>query len=275
VTPSYFETMRIPLLRGREFVDSDTEDSPHVAIINQVMADQYWRGRDPIGRHFTADDDPKHRLEIVGMAGNILPNSFAAGAPIPSFYVPLAQSDRTLVTLQVRTSGDPTGLAREVAGLIHSLEPAMPIFDVQTMTAATETLNGFLVFQLAAGLAVSLGILGLLLAVLGVYGVISYTASRRTHEIGIRMAVGAQPGDVLKMILRQGLAIVSVGVALGLAAAAGMARVVGNFLIGVPDVDPLTYSAAALVLAVIALTACYIPARHAMKVDPMVALRHE
>lgn len=192
-----------------------------------------------------------------------------------SFYVPLAQSDQTFVTLQVRTSADPTSLAREITGLVHSLDPAMPVFDVQTMSTATETLNGFLVFQLAAGLAMSLGVLGLLLAIVGVYGVISCAASQRTHEIGIRMAVGAQAIDVLKMILGQGLAIVSIGIVLGLVAAAGMARVVSNFLVGVGSMDPLTYSSAALVLATIALIACYMPARRAMRVDPVVALRHE
>jgi len=275
VTPGYFDTMRIALLRGRHFLKSDDEDSPHVAIINQAMADQYWRRQDPIGRRFISDDDPKHPLEIVGLASNILPNSYEAGAPVPSFYVPLAQSGQNFVTLQVRTGADPASLAPEVTGLIHSLEPAMPLFEVQTMTAATETLNGFLLFQVAAGLAMALGILGLLLAVLGVYGVISYAASRRTHEIGIRMAVGAQALDVLKLIFGQGLAIVLAGVVLGLVAAAGMARVVGNFLVGVPEIDPLTYSAAALVLASVALLACYIPARRAMRVDPMVALRHE
>jgi predicted permease len=275
VTPGYFETMRIRLLRGRDFLDSDSENSPHVAIVNQAMANQYWRGQDPIGHRFTRDDDPKHPLEVVGLASTILPNSFQAGTPDPTFYVPLAQSDQTFVTLQVRTDGDPTSLALEVSALIHSLEPAMPVFDVQTMTAALETLNGFLVFQLAAVLAMSLGIVGLLLAVLGVYGVISYSASRRTHEIGIRLALGAQTVDVLRMMFRQGLAVVFTGVILGLIGAAGLAKLVGNFLIGVSPVDPLTYSLAALALAVVALAACYIPARRAMRVDPMVALRHE
>jgi predicted permease len=267
--------MRIELLRGREFLDSDRESSPHVAIINQVMADRFWRGQDPIGHEFTRDDDPTHPMKIVGLAGNIHPNSYEAAAPVPSFYVPLAQSDERFATLQVRTNADPASLAREVTGLVRSLAPVMPVFDVQTMTSALETLNGFLLFQLAAGLAMCLGLLGLALAVVGVYGVISYAAGRRTHEIGIRMALGAQTIDVLKMILSQGLAIVLIGIVLGLVAAAGMARLVGKFLVGVPPSDPLTYSAAALVLALVALLACYIPARRAMHVDPMVALRHE
>ncbi|HTU34446.1 MAG TPA: ABC transporter permease [Candidatus Acidoferrum sp.] len=275
VTGGYFETMRIQLLRGREFRGSDIETSPRVAIINQAMADRFWRGQDPIGRQFTRDDDPTHPMEIVGLARNLHPNSYEAAAPVPSFYVPLAQSDERFATLQARTNGDPASLAPELTGLIHSLEPVMPVFDVQTMTSALETLNGFLIFQLAAGLAVCLGLLGLVLAVVGVYGVISYAASRRTHEIGIRMAVGAQAVDVLKMIFSQGLAIVLIGMVLGLVAAIGMARIVRDFLVGVGAVDPLTYSAATFVLAGVALLACYIPARRAMRVDPMVALRHE
>ena len=159
--------------------------------------------------------------------------------------------------------------------LIHSLEPAMPVFDVQTMTDALDTWNGFLLFRFVAALAGALGTLGLLLAVVGVYGVISYAASQRTHEIGIRMALGAQPFQTLKMIFAQALAIVGVGVIAGVLAAAAMARLVGNLLIGVPPLDPLTYSAASLLLAAVALAASYLPARRAMRVDPMVALRHE
>jgi putative ABC transport system permease protein len=275
VTPGYFDLMCISLLRGRRFLQLDDENSAHVAIVNQAMANRYWRGHDPIGRSFVMDEHPRHPLQIVGVVSDIVPNSFQVGAPVPLFYVPLAQSDQAFATLQVRTTGDPTALAPEVTGLIHSLEPAMPVIDVQPMTASLETLNGFLIFQFAAGLAMCLGILGLVLAVLGVYGVISYAASRRTHEIGIRMALGAQATDVLKMIVREGFAIVSAGIFVGLIAGAGMARIVGDFLVGVSSVDPLTYSLAALILAVIALTACYIPARRAMKVDPMAALRYE
>jgi putative ABC transport system permease protein len=275
VTPGYFDTMRIPLLQGRAFLDSDTNDSLYVAIVNQAMADRYWPGQNPIGQHFTSHDDPKHSLEIVGIAGNTHPNSYEGATPARFFYVPLAQSDQSLATLQIRTDGDPTILAREVTGLIHSLEPAMPVFDVQPMTMALETLNGFLIFQFAAGLAACLGALGLVLAIVGVYGVISYSVSRRTHEIGLRIALGAQAADVLRLVFSQGLVIVGAGVLAGLVAAAGMAKIVGNFLVGVAPLDPLTYSAAALLLGLIALAACYVPAHRAMRVDPMVALRHE
>jgi predicted permease len=267
--------MRIPLSRGRDFLESDSEDAPRVAIISQAMADRCWPGQDPLGRLFTTTSDPKHPLEIVGIVGNIRRDSLES-APSPFFYMPLAQADEaSIITLQVRTTSRPETMAREVTGLIHALDPAMPTFDVEPMTAAFETLNGFLLFQFAAGLTACLGILALLLAVVGVYGVISYAAARRAHEIGIRMALGAQAADVLKMILRHGLAMVSAGVLFGFVAAAGLARIAGNFLMGVPPLDPLTYLAAALVLVAVALTACYIPARRAMKVDPVVALRQE
>src|SRR5207253_10374365 len=243
VSPGYFETMRIHLLRGREFLDSDAENSPPVAIVSQAIADRYWHGMHPIGRNFSSDDEPNHSRQVVGLVKNIRAESFEAETS-PFFYVPFAQSYQPVATLQVRTATAPETMVREVTGLIHSLEPVMPVFDVQPMTVALETVNGFLLFQFAAGLAACLGILGLVLAVVGVYGVISYAASQRTHEIGIRMVLGAQPFQTLKMIFAQALAIVGVGVIAGVLAAAAMARLVGNLLIGVPPLDPLTYSAA-------------------------------
>jgi putative ABC transport system permease protein len=158
--------------------------------------------------------------------------------------------------------------------IIESLAPTMPVFDVQTMTQALDTLNGLLLFQIGAGLAAALGLLGLVLAVVGVYGVISYSASQRTHEIGIRMAIGAEPMQILRMVFRQGLLIVVIGLAVGIAAAFASARVLKGFLV-VSATDPTTYISVAVALTVVALSACYIPARRAAKVDPMVALRYE
>ncbi|MGB2643975.1 MAG: ABC transporter permease [Candidatus Acidiferrum sp.] len=274
VTPGYLETMRISLLRGREFLDSDAENSPPVAIISQAMADRYWQGMDPIGRNFTSEDDPNHLRRVIGVVRNILSDSFEADTS-PFFYVPFVQSYQTVATLQVRTGAAPETMTREVTGLIHSLEPVMPVLDVQPMTEALEALNGFLIFEFAAGLAASLGILGLVLAVVGVYGVISYAASQRTHEIGIRMALGAEPTQILRMIFGQGFVIILAGVLIGLLAAAGMAKLLQNFLIGVRALDPITYVGASFLLGLVALAACYIPAFSAMRVDPMIALRHE
>lgn len=215
--------MHISLLRGREIQDSDSQNSQRVAVIDQMMADRYWHSRDPIGRHFSTTDDPAHPIEVIGIARNAL--EVAVFAPdVPFFYVPFSQFYQPVATLQVRSAAVPEVPVPEVTGLIRSLEPAMPVFDVQPMTTALETMSGFLLFRFAATLAASLGILGLMLAVVGVYGVISYAASQRTHEIGIRLALGAQPLQILKMILRQGFIIVGAGVLAGILAAAGMAR---------------------------------------------------
>ena len=276
VSPRYFETMRIPILRGRGFLNSDSETSQYVAVINQAMAEKYWRGENPIGRRFTTTDALQKPIEIIGEVKNS--RTYGVAGPYhPYMYFPLAQhyNYQESVTLQLRTSLPLATMNREVVSAIHSLAPVMPVLDVQTMTEALDTINGLLLFQFGAGLTASLGILGLLLALVGVYGVVSYGASQRTHEIGLRMALGAQPVQVLKMIFGQGLFIVGGGIVLGVLAAAGIARLVGSFLVGVGALDPLTYIGASLLLAAIALLACYIPARRAMRVDPMTALRHE
>ena len=273
ISPGYFTTMRIPLLQGRDIQDSDDQNSPRVAVINQRFVSQFWHGRNPIGRHFTTRDDPNHPIEVVGVVRNSREENMFEEDPF--FYVPLSQDYSPATTLQLRTSSTPDSLAPEVSSLIHSLEPAMPIFDVQPMTAALDTANGFLLFEFAAAVAGALGLVGLILAIVGVYGVISYSAGQRTHEIGIRMALGAQPAHVLKMVLGQGIVILGIGIIGGVLAAAALARVVGNFLFGITAFDPVTYFASSLVLAAVALLACYFPARRATRVDPMVALRYE
>ncbi|MGB7173426.1 MAG: ABC transporter permease [Candidatus Acidiferrales bacterium] len=274
VSSQYFETMRIPLLRGRDFSESDGQNSQRVAIVNQAFADRYWHGEDPIGQHFRNFGDLGHPIEVVGVVKDSYEDDIFTKDQ-PFFFASLTQNFDFRATLQVRTAAAPEAMERELTGLVRSLEPAMPVFDVQTMTTALDTLQGFLIFRFTAALAASLGILGLLLAVVGVYGVISYAANQRTHEIGIRLALGAQPAQVLKMIFRQGFVIVGVGVLGGVLAAAAVAKLIGNLLFGVPPLDPLTYIAASLLLAGIAMLACYIPARRAMRVDPMVALRYE
>jgi predicted permease len=274
VSPEYFATMRIPLRRGRAFLDSDGQNSQRVAVINEAMAEKYWHGENPIGMHFATTDDPNHPIEIVGEVENSRTDQLY-GSCGPYMYVPFAQAYQMPVTLQVRTTLPRATMNREILGTIHALAPSMPIADIQTMTEALDTINGLLLFQLGAGLAAALGILGLMLAIIGVYGVVSYRASQRTHEIGIRMALGAKPAQILKMIFGQGLLIITGGIILGALAAAGIGRLVGDFLVDVSPFDAVTYAAAILILALVALAACYIPARRAMRVDPMVALRYE
>jgi predicted permease len=274
VTPQYFETLGTKLLEGREFTANDLEDRQRVAIINQAMAEKYWPKQSAIGHEFRIVSDRAHTMRIVGVAENSRTNGLT-GEISAYFYVPMAQQYSSLATLQVRTLGDPEGLTETVREQIASIAPTMPIFDVHPMLQGLDTINGFLIYEVAAELAGALGMLGLILAVVGVFGVISFSVSQRTHEIGIRMALGAESRSVLRMILRQGALIVAVGLGLGIALALVMARLVGNFLSGVSPFDLLTYACVSVALAVVAMLACYIPARRATQVDPMVALRYE
>ncbi len=275
ISPDYFQTMRIPMARGRTFTDSDDEKAQHVAIVNEVMAKRFWPNQDPLGRQFTMAREPKLPMQVVGIArdSRFLGVTLAIDA---YFYVPYAQHHEvnSLETLQVRAAGSPELMIPEVERVIATVAPDLPVFDIETMTEALNTLAGLLIFKIGAAHAAAFGILGLILAIFGVYGVISYVASQRTHEIGIRMALGARSQDILRMILGQGIIIVGAGLTIGLAAAFSAARVVRNFVV-VSATDPLTYLIVSATLTLVAVLACYIPARRATKVDPMVALRYE
>jgi predicted permease len=275
ISPDYLKTLGIALLRGRTFTDADDDKAPYVAIVNEAMVKEYWPKLDPIGRRFKIGSDQKHFIEVVGVAKDSRYQGLS-GPINPYFYLPVVQhyAINSLETLQVRTAGAPGAMIPEMERVIESLAPELPVFDVKTMTEALDTLNGLLFYQLGAVLATLFGALGLILAIVGVYGVISYAASQKTHEIGIRIALGAQQADILKMIFGQGLLIVAIGLVIGIAAALAAGRVVGNFLT-VSASDPLTYVSVSMLLTVVALLACYIPARRAMRVDPMVALRYE
>lgn len=276
ISGDYLGTMKIPMVSGRAFRDSDNEDAPLVAVVNETMAKKFWPNQDPIGRHFRMFTDSKHPLEIVGVAKNARYQLVGATGLQNNFYIPLSQHAdlSSLAVLQVRSAGDPSAMIPELEQTIHSLAPDLPVFDVQTMNEAMYTLNGFLMFQIGAGLAAALGGLGLILSVVGVYGIISYSVSQRTQEIGIRMALGAQPGTILNLILRQGVIIVCAGLLLGIACALAAGKVVGKFLV-VSGSDPLTYFTVSTTLTIVALTACWIPAHRSTKVNPVVALRQE
>jgi predicted permease len=275
ISPDYFKTLSIALLSGRSFTEADDEKAQFVAIVNEALAKRFWPNQDPIGKQFRMGADANHSIQIVGVSKDSRFQG-ATGTIRPFLYLPFEQHSKTssLETLQVRTAGAPSSMIPEIEHVLNSLAPDLPLFDVKTMTVALNTLNGLLIFQLGAVLAASLGMLGLVLSIVGVYGVVSYAANQRTHEIGIRIALGAQPADILKMIFRQGLLVVGIGLAVGLAAASAAARVVGNFLT-VSATDPVTYLTVSALLTFVALVACYIPARRAMRVDPMVALRYE
>jgi predicted permease len=274
VSPGYFRTMKIQLLRGRDIEDADIEKSQRVAVINQRMADLFWPNQDALDRQFALKSSPKEKIRVVGIIKDIHFEDF--DSPIGAFfYTAMAQDYSPLQTLHVRTSAAPESMIPVVQKEIEKVAPGLPMFDVETMTQGLNTLNGLLLFQIGAGIAAALGILGLVLAVVGVYGIVSYVTSQRTHEIGIRLALGAEPRQILKMVLRQGLLIIVIGMAIGLISAAAAGRLAANFLVGVSPLDPLIFCGVSVFLACIALLACYIPARRATKVDPMVALRYE
>jgi putative ABC transport system permease protein len=274
VDPSYFETLRVPLLRGRAFTESDNETAPGVAIINETMASRFWPKEDPIGKRLSIKDAAGPFMEVVGVAKDGKYQTVAEDSQL-YFYVPLAQSNSSKRILQIRSVTPPESLIGPAKQVIRSLAPSLPIVDVQTMEQSLEGAYGFFLFRFGASLAAAMGVIGLMLAVVGVYGVVSFVASQRTHEIGIRMALGANPRDILNMVLRQGTRLVMAGVVMGMVAAWALARAMVHLLVGVSASDPVTYVSAAILLAAVALAACYIPARRATKVDPMVALRYE
>jgi predicted permease len=274
VDEPYFETMRVPLLRGRVFRENDNDKAPLVAIVNQTMAQQFWPNQNPIGKRFSLKSATGPFVEVVGLAadGKFI---FIGWDKKPYFFVPLAQNSTTYRTLQVRSSVPPESLIAQVQNEVRALDPNMPVSDVQTMRQSLLGGNGFFIFQIGAILAGAMGILGLTLAVVGVYGVVSFAASQRTHEIGIRMALGANRRDILRLVLRQGLVMILGGVMSGVVLAWALTRSMATLLVGVSPTDALTFVTATLLLAGIGLWACYAPARRAMNLDPMVALRYE
>jgi predicted permease len=275
VSPGYFQTMQIPLVRGRAFTESDTEASPDVAIVNETMAARFWPGQDAIGQRFRtgrAGDGPV--WQVVGIARDSKYLAVAEGS-LPYVYMPSLQKFSSMRVLQVRTASSPERMAAAVRHEVESLDGDMPISDLQPMRQSMSGPAGFLLYRLGALQASAMGILGTLLAILGVYGVVSYGAAQRTHEIGVRLALGAQPSDIRRLVLRQGVLVVGVGIGAGLLGAAALSKLTGKVLLLVSATDPLTFAGVTLLLAGIAVWACYVPARRAMKVDPLVALRHE
>lgn len=273
VTPDYFQVMGIGILRGRAFSHADNDHARHVAVISESTAKKFWPGQDALGRTFHLPGGKDGDLEVVGIARDA-EFQFFSGKTKPFFYLPYAQdiAGATLMTFQMKTKADPAVLAPEIEKTVHALAPDLPLFQVQTMREGLYTLSGLLTFQIGAALAAMMGALGLTLAVIGLYGVVSYAVSRRVHEIGLRMALGAPRAAVFQMIYRQSLFIVGWGLGIGIAMALLAARAVASLVV-VSVWDPGTYAAVATVLALVALGSCYLPARRAMAVEPVVALR--
>jgi predicted permease len=269
VGPNYFRTMRIPILSGRAFAWQDDEDSSQVAIINETMAERYWAGRDSVGGRFRFG---RKWRQVVGVAKDGKYQTLNE-APRPYFYVPLFQNYREGVTLHVRAAGDPTALVSPVRDEVQALDPNLALLDVTTLS---ENMLVALAFQrMGAVLLGVFGVLALTLACVGIYGVMSYMVARRTQEIGIRVALGAGTGDVLRLVLRQGLILTLSGVAVGLVAAWALTRHLSGILLGVSATDPVVFALVSMVLAMAAGLANTIPARRASQVDPLVALKYE
>ncbi|HET9532774.1 MAG TPA: ABC transporter permease [Blastocatellia bacterium] len=271
VESGYFETLGIPLLRGRDFLDSDRENTTRVVIVNDAMAQRFWPGQEAIGKRFKFFGDESF-YEIVGIARNS--NAIFLGEdPRPIIYQPMLQSYSAFAVLYVRTAGDPSNGLGTVRNEVQALDRNLPITNVSTMSDVIG--QGLWAPRMGAALLAVFGGLALLLAAIGIYGVLAYSVSQRTHERGLRMALGAQQRDVLALVMKQGAGLIGSGVVLGLAASFLLARFISSLLFGVSAADPVTFAGTPIVLAAVALLASYIPARRAARVDPMIALRYE
>ncbi len=276
ISLDYFKVMNIPLLAGRAFTERDDARSPGVLIVNEAFVKRHFPNENPIGKHvkpgIALEGEPVWR-EIVGVVKDVKHSQSLSHDYEPEYYMPHAQMPINSMSLVVRTTNDPRGLASAIQREVQSLDRDIPVYRIRTLeqylgVAVAQPKFNALLLALFAGLA-------LLLTAIGQYGVMAYSVIQRTPEIGIRIALGAQTGDVLRMVLRQGLKLTALGLAIGLAAAYALTRYMQSLLFGVKPTDPLTFAGVALSLIVVAIVACWIPARRAVKVDPMIALRSE
>jgi putative ABC transport system permease protein len=274
VSADYFRTLRIPLIEGRFFTEADTAASSPVVIINKTLAADYFDKQDPIGQSIKIDylslDTQLRR--IVGVVGDVRSGGPNQDAP-PAFFAPFAQTGMWMMTIVIRTTAAPTAVVNEVRSQLEQMDGSLALGNADTLEQDVQ--DSTAQSRLYATLLGSFAGLTLILAAVGVYGVVSYSVRQRTHEIGIRVALGAQRRDVMRLIIGRGAMLALVGVAIGLLVAFGLMRLLAGLLYGISDSDPVTFAVVAIVLLFVSLLACYIPARRAMRVDPMVALRYE
>ena len=268
-TPGFVSALGLPVLQGRDFSQADTSTAPPVAIINQEIAKRYFRHRDPIGQEIEFSGVQR---TIIGVVGNTTYSGLSA-PPDFQIYIPYAQGTFPGLHFAVRTSGKALNHVTDIADAIRSVDGEAKPTRISTM----EQLLSSSVVQprFYTWLLVAFGVMAVVLAAIGVFGLISYSVSQQTHDIGVRMALGAQRNDVLALILGEGLKLVLIGIGIGIAGAVVMTRFLSSLLYDVAPTDPLTFAVVSVVLVLVGLVACYIPARRAMRVDPMVALRHE
>ncbi len=271
VTPNFLRTVQIPLVEGRDFTSQDSKDSQRVVIVNQAFANRYWPMQEALGKQLSSDLTHEW-FTVIGVARDSKVGTLTE-KPTPFVFLPLSQVYRATMIIHARVAGDPFAYAKTFERTIHELNPDLVVYDVNSLEQSEQL---FSFPQRIAGTFVgAFGLLALVLAAVGIYGVTAYTTRQRTHEIGIRMALGASKEHILRLVLGHGLRLVFVGVAVGLAASFALTRYLSSLLLGVTSTDALTFSSVALVLCAVALLACFLPARRAMCVDPMVALRYE
>jgi putative ABC transport system permease protein len=275
VDSGFFPALKIPLIEGRFFNDFDKWESAPVVIVNQAFVKRYFPGEDPIGKRMRFTFNPKAPyMEIVGVAGDIAEIDLAA-APPPILYTPNDQGPNTFAIFLVRTAGDPSAFIGAVRTALRQLDPQLAVIIAQPLEQVANDSPAVFLRRYPSYLIGIFAVVALILAVTGLHGLISYSVVQRTREIGIRMALGAQASDVLKMVLRQGLAAVMAGIVIGIVAALALTRLMASLLYGVTPTDALTFASVALILTAVAIFACVLPARRATRVDPIVALRHD
>ncbi len=270
VTPGYFATMGIPMLSGRDFTDKDDTDAPQVVIVNDTLAKQFWPGENPLGKKMNFRHEGLH--EVVGVARTHKYRTLGE-SPRPYAYQSLAANYEGMQRLIVKTSGDTAGAVRAIRAEADAIDPQVPTLGIKTLAELNETV--LILPRMIAGVFGLFGLLGLVLASVGLYGVLAYVVSQRTHEMGIRIALGASTRNILTLVLRQGLGMTLVGIVVGLAAAWGVTRFLSSILYGITATDLLTFIGVPCLLGAVAALACLVPARRASRVDPMVALRYE
>jgi len=271
VTAGYFETVRTPVLKGRVFTERDNAGSLLVVVVNQTMADRYWPGQNPIGKHLANSRDMIPR-EVIGVVADVKFSALNA-ANVEEMYLPLEQSPFLSSTLIVRSTGDPRAMITAMRGKFAEVDPNLPVTGIASMDSVVSA-SVAQPRMIAQFVGVFAGF-SLVLAAIGIYGVMAYSVSARRQEMGIRMSLGAEPLDVLKLVVGQGMRLALVGVAIGLAASLALTRLIATLLFAVQARDPLAFAAAAGALLLTALLACYLPARRATRVDPIIVLRYE
>jgi putative ABC transport system permease protein len=272
VSPDYFKAMGIALIRGRIFTEQDRKDAPRVAIINETMAKKYFPDEDPIGKHINVTNGPERFREIVGIVSDV--KQYGLDRPTTAqTYEPYLQTPFSSMTLIVRTEGNPASLSAAIRSQVLAVDKDQPVSRIRLLDQVVSDSVAKQRFSMT--LLGVFAVLALILAAVGLYGVMSYAVTQRTHEIGIRMALGASARDVLKLVIGQGMMLALIGIGIGLVASFGLTRLMASLLFGVSATDPVTFAVISVVLTGVALGACFVPARRALKVDPMVALRYE